>query len=519
MIITEAFHRGVLLFHTAVTGRHILASLDELNRTQWLDHHNLMDLQRVKLQQLLEYAYQYVPYYRRTFDQVGFIPGNLIDDPASFQKIPILNKSLIRESFLELQTTDPPRRRQLSKVTTSGSTGQPLIFMQDHTFRDNVTADIQRHLGWAGWKMGQSHAYIWGANFEETPEHKFRTRLIDWEWNRFLTNAFTLTDEKMAAFAERVRRQHPRILFGYASSLLRFAQFVRQRQYRDITFDGIISSAEVLPSGTRQVIEETFKGRVFNRYGTKELGGIACECEAHNGLHVSAENNLVEILCDGRTARQGEIGSFIVTNLNNWGMPFIRYSIGDEGSWDDSPSLGDSDSVSSSFSGSDRVSDIDSSSFSFSGSPSVSAKCSCGRSSPRLKAVEGRIVDQFVTRDGRSSWAGFAGDGYSSLLAQPSIKQFQIIQESLDKITVLIVREAKDGEIPSSILSQLEMRLRTAFGEDIVVEFQFPDQISLLPSGKHQYAISRISSNVSGSASDSSSFSEIYIQKNKPKGG
>ena len=58
-----------------------------------------------------------------------------------------------------------------------------------------------------------------------------------------------------------------------------------------------------------------------------------------------------------------------MTNLNNRGMPFIRYSIGDEGSW------------------------------------GAEGKCSCGRSSPRLKAVEGRIVDQFVTRDGRASWA------------------------------------------------------------------------------------------------------------------
>ena len=249
---------------------------------------------------------------------------------SCFNKLPILNKSLIRENFAELQTTEPQRRKQLSKVTTSGSTGQPLIFMQDHAFRDNVTADIQRHLGWAGWKMGQLHAYLWGANFEETTAHSLRTQLIDWEWNRFLTNAFTLTDEKMAAFAEQVQRQRPRVLFGYASSSAPFAQFVRQGPYQDMTFDGIISSAEVLPQAIRQVIEETFKCQVFNRYGTKELGGVACECEAHSGLHVSAENNLVEILKDDHPAQPGETGSIIVTNLNNWGMPFIRYSIGDE---------------------------------------------------------------------------------------------------------------------------------------------------------------------------------------------
>jgi phenylacetate-CoA ligase len=454
MTINETFRRGVLNLHTAVTGRHILDCLDELNRTQWLSYDNLMDLQRYKQQRLLEYAYQYVPYYHRIFDNAGFHPNDMRDNPASFHKLPILTKSMIRENFSELQTTEPQRRKQLSKVTTSGSTGQPLVFFQDHAFRDNVTADIQRHLGWVGWKMGQRHAYLWGGVFEETLSHSVRNRLIDWEWNRFLSNAFTLTEEKMAAFAEQVRRQRPRILFGYASSLLSFAQFVRQGSYPDITFDGIISSAEVLPEAFRQLIEETFKCRVYNRYGTKELGGVASECEAQNGLHVSVENNLVEILNDGHPVQPGEVGSIIVTNLNNWGMPFIRYSIGDEASWADG------------------------------------SKCSCGRLSPRLKSVEGRIVDQFVTRDGRASWAGFAGDGYSSLLAQPSIKQFQIIQESMDNIKVLLV---KDGEVPVSLLKRIERTMQAAFGEEITIEFEFPEKISPMPSGKHQYAISKLS--------------------------
>jgi phenylacetate-CoA ligase len=459
MDTNETFRRGVLYVHTVATGRHILACLDQLNRTQWLEDHNLIALQQGKLQRLLEYANQYVPYYRRTFAEVGFHPEDMRSDPGSFNKIPILNKSLIREHFSELQTTDPQRRKQLSKVTTSGSTGQPLVFMQDHAFRDNVTADIQRHLGWAGWRMGQLHAYLWGSNFEETIGHSLRTRLIDWEWNRFLTNAFTLTEEKMELFAKRVQRERPRVIFGYGSSLYQFAQFVRQKKYQGITFDGIISSAEVLPQAFRQVIEETFKCKVLNRYGTKELGGVACECEAQKGLHVSVENNLVEILCDGRQAVPGETGSIIVTNLNNYGMPFIRYSIGDEAAWNDA------------------------------------GPCTCGRSAPRLKTVEGRIVDQFMTRDGRTSWAGFAGDGYSSLLAQPNIKQFQIIQESLDKISVLLV---KDGEIPTPLLNRIERTLKTAFGEEVVVEFQFPDQIPLLPSGKHRYAISKVLVNSGG---------------------
>lgn len=443
---------GVLKLHERATGRHILARLGELNRTQWLGRDELESLQRSKLQQLVEYAYQYVPYYRRTFDQAGFHPDDLRRDPNSLRKLPILTKAIIHENLADMQTTEPERCQQLSRVATSGSTGHPLVFMQDHYFRDSVTADIQRHLGWAGWKMGHPHAYIWGANFEVTQSQSLRVRLIDWTWNRFVVNAFILNDEILAAFTQRVRRQRPRILFGYASSLHRFAQFVRQSPYPDITFDGIFSSAEVLLPAVRQFIEATFQCKMFDRYGTKELGGIACECPAHTGLHLSAENNYVEILCDGHPALEGETGDIIVTNLNNRGMPFIRYSIEDAGAWH------------------------------------TQEACSCGRAAPMLAGVEGRLVDSFKTQDGRTAWAGFAGAGYSGL-AHPAIKQFQIVQKSVD---LMLVRLVKDGEVPQSTLDELTRTFKTAFGDNVQVAFEFPDEIPVLPSGKHRYAISEL---------------------------
>jgi phenylacetate-CoA ligase len=452
MTMPPIVRRGVLKLHSFATGRKILQRLEELNRTQWLSPEELAALQREKLQRLVTYAYQNVPYYHRTFDEAGFHPDQLRRDPAYFQLIPILTKQSIHENFSELQTVERHRREQLCKVTTSGSTGQPLVFMQDSDFRDSVTADIQRHLGWAGWTMGQLHAYIWGANFEVDVAHSLRSRLIDWEWNRFLTNAFALTDEALFAFTKRVQEQRPHVLYGYASSLYRFAQYVNQSPYRGITFDGIISSAEVLLPAVRQVLEETFHCRVFDRYGTKELGGIACECDQHQGLHVSAENCRVEILRDDCPVEPGNPGSIIVTNLNNLGMPFIRYSVGDEGAWYDG------------------------------------AVCPCGRASPRLKTVEGRIVDMFQTRDGRAAWAGFAGAGYSCL-AHPSVKQFQVVQETLDKMVVRIV---KSGDLPASVLDELVHTIHIAFGDNVVVEFEFPDQIAVLASGKHQYAISKL---------------------------
>ncbi len=94
--------RGLLRLHQFSTGRHILERLDELNRTQWLGRDELMALQRAKLQRLVEYAYRYVPYYRRTFDKIRLPPGRTASRPRAFSTSPILTKAIVRENLEDL---------------------------------------------------------------------------------------------------------------------------------------------------------------------------------------------------------------------------------------------------------------------------------------------------------------------------------------------------------------------------------------------------------------------------------
>jgi phenylacetate-CoA ligase len=353
--MNSTLRRAALLVHQQISGRMILERLEEINRTQWLGREELLAIQREKLQRLLEYAYEYVPYYRRTFDQAGFHPQDPRKDPDCLSRLPILTKATIRENFQDLLTTEPERRRRLSKLSTSGSTGQPLVFMQDPDFRDYATASVQHHMSWAGWKLGDLHAIMWGAPLKSSLARKTRTTLLNWVWNRFQIDAFNLTDQSLAAFTKRVARQKPRLLFGYATSIYTFAQFVRQKPDQQIRFTGVFTTSESLLPPVRQFIEETFQCNVYNRYGSVELGGIACECAKHTGYHISPENHYIEIINNGRPALPGEVGEIIVTNLNNRGMPFIRYSIGDAGAW---------------YSGED---------------------CPCGRTSPMLASIEGDL--------------------------------------------------------------------------------------------------------------------------------
>ncbi len=442
-------HRQAIHLYQLATGRRILTRLDELNRTLWLSRDELLALQRNKLHRLLEYAYTYVPYYRRLFDQVGFKPADILADSTFFQKIPTLSKTLIRENFNDLLTTESRRRKQMKRDTTGGSTGEPLVFMIDNDVRDRMTAYLHHHLGWTGWQLGQPHAYIWGASFELKTSQSLRAKLMDWVLNRFATNAYVLSEESMSAFALQIRRRRPRLLVGYPSSLYRFAEFVRERGFDGIQFDAIVCSAEILYPTQRQFIESVLHGKMFDRYSTRETGPIAYECTAHKGLHVIVDNNYVEILKDGQPAEAGEAGEVIVTNLNNYSMPFIRYRTEDVAVW--------------------RAED----------------NCPCGRAHPMMEVMQGRRVDMFKTKDGRAVWGGFA----SLMFDMGGVKRFQLVQKSLDHVVVRIV---KDAPLDETRLAKIERTLHIALGNDVNVEFEFPDEIAVESSGKHRYTISEI---------------------------
>ena len=444
-----SLRRQAINLYGVATGRRILTRLNELEKTQWMSREELLALQQDKLYALLKYAYTFVPYYRCLFDQVGFQPNYILTDPDSFHKIPTISKKVINDNFDDLITADVKKHKRISRNSTGGSTGHPLFFMQDDNFRNYVTADIHRHIQWTGWQFGECHAYIWGADYEVRTQQALRTRLMDWALNRFLTNAFMLSETSMTKFVTEIRKRRPKVLFGYASALTRFADFVQKNGWDDIKFLGVISTAEVLYPDQREIMENTFGGMVLNRYGTRELGGVACECSQHKGLHVSVEDVYVEILRDGVPVPRGEEGDIVVTVLNNYAMPFIRYHIGDIGQLSDE-------------------------------------SCSCGRGLPLMQVVHGRATDLFKTKEGRA----IHGEFFTHLFYDiDEVKQFQIIQESYDDITVSLVERVP---LPSEKKIFIERAIKDVMNEDVNVSFEFLDAIPLKSSGKYRFTISNV---------------------------
>jgi phenylacetate-CoA ligase len=197
------------------------------------------------------------------------------------------------------------------------------------------------------------------------------------------------------------------------------------------------------------VLQRVFGAPVFNRYGTSELGGIACSCGHDPRLHMSALTHLVEVLrADGEPCGPGETGEVVITHLANRAMPLIRYRIGDLAV------------------------------------PGPTDPCRCGRTLPSIAEVSGRVLDAFVRSDGTVLSGSYVRSFYPST---KGLRQFQIVQLTPTRVQVrLVERPEIAGDVAQrrANVRVIEQHLQRALGRDCQATFEFLDEIPRERSGK-----------------------------------
>ncbi len=432
--------------------RKMLARLDALDAHQWLSAAEIRAVRQQSLLALLEYAHRFVPYYQNLFRSIGFQPADFAADPRAFQQIPPLTKSGIREHYDQLITTEPARRATLIRQKTGGTTGEPLWFNKDTTYRQYNVAYVYHNMKWAGWQLGRPQFWLWGhvPHDSETRDGQVsvRKRLSNFVANRFDADAFVITPAGMEKLARQMENKPDGIFWSYTSTAFQFARFLQERGHT-IRLKGVYVAAEPLFDYQRELIERVLGCPVFNNYSSIDTGAIARECDRHNGLHIATKNCHLEVLQDNAPVADGQAGEFVITTLLNYGMPLIRYKIEDWGRKSARP-------------------------------------CACGRGEPLLEVVEGRKIDLFKTRDGKIVYGAFAKDLLPTL---GNVKQFQIIQKSLD---LLIFRIVAVGPIDRQQMAFIETVSKGALGADVEVKFEFVNSLPATPTGKHRYLVSEV---------------------------
>ena len=281
--------------------------------------------QQERLQRLLQHAYHTVPYYRQQFDKAGFRASDArTDQPLP---LPVLTREHLRTASYSLRSSayKPENRRA---AATSGTSSAPIWFHRDvNAVRDKVA--LKLHLDtWSGFYTGDSAMMFWGVNCSPLRESNWRWRMYEGVFMRQapVPNGL-MGQEVLDRLRWRYEKQRPRVLYGRSSVLTAFASYLEERGIRHRP-QVVIATGEVLSGPNRRLLESAFRTIPFLYYGRRDVGMIAAECSEHEGLHFHPWGSHVEFDPIGES-RHGMVYRLLVTDLLNYGQPFIRYDTGD----------------------------------------------------------------------------------------------------------------------------------------------------------------------------------------------
>lgn len=432
-------------FETIVKRRRTFQHWRELDRSQWWTPAELASAQFRALQALVAHAFAHCPYYSESWERARLEPGRLgtLED---FSTWPVIDQQVVREHRARMRA-DVPGMRLISKAT-GGSTGVPLELDLDAGSHDRRVAASFRGYSWAGAGPGTKQLYLWGGAVGDLPGWK-RLKNLWYErlYRRRVLNCFHFGPDRVADFLEELRRYRPDVIVAYTNPLYEFARAIEESGLRPYAPRSIVVGAEKIHGFQRDVIERAFGAPVFETYGSREFMLIAAECERHSGLHVTMEQLLVEIVDDnGAPVPAGTEGHVVITDLYNYGMPFVRYMNGDRAIAGTRP-------------------------------------CACGRGLPVLQSIVGRRLDILTTGDGRT----IPGEFFPHFLKEfPAIRRFQVVQTGPDEIHLRVVlgpswTPADAGRVEREVRNLIGPRC--AFSIDPVAE------IALTGAGKHRVVV------------------------------
>jgi len=406
------------------------------------------ELQWRALMRLLQHAYDTSPFYRRRLDGAGLRPSE-ISSPTDLRQIPVLTRDDIRDRLPELSSRQY-RQDELVSAATGGTTDTPVPILRSLDSVREKFALLWQFNRWAGFRPGDKVLYLWGARQDFSENPSWRWRLYD----RFLMRRFwaptSLFNEKvLESYRQTLNRFRPRIIYAYPTPLTLFCEFLLscgRPHHRPIS---AICTAEPLLASQRQFIERALGCPVFERYGSREFGMIAAECEHHCGLHLNPAAAYIEYMPMQGSDVKG-LHEILVTDLLNYGMPLIRYRV--------------NDCVVPRESG-----------------------CPCGRGLPLLGRIEGRTTDTFRLATG-DVVPGVALTN-RVLKVCPGLQKVQVIQDTTADFRIRYVAgvgfEATD-------LDHLRSNLRNFFPADVRWAFERVPDIEREPSGKTRFCISHV---------------------------
>jgi phenylacetate-CoA ligase len=372
------------------------------------------------------YAAEHSPFYRELFRGAKDVPA--------LESVPTVDKRVVSERNLDFLCV--PRERVVEIVTTSGTTGQPLLWMLTDSDLRRLSTNERLSFECAG--LTASDTVLVATAMDRC----FIAGAAYWLGLRELGCATARVGPSSPAYVlEVMQRFQPTAIVAVPSFLRLIAAkaqetggVLRQGSVKKLVCIGEpIRDRSFALNATGRALESAWGAKLFSTYGVTELANSLCECEVGQGGHLHDQHLYVEVLDDdGRPLPNGEVGEVVATTFGVEAMPVIRYRTGDCAALFREP-------------------------------------CACGRTTPRLGPIVGR-KNQRLKFKGVSL---FPSALQAVLDETEGVEAFVIVvtagTELSDEIEVLIHGSASEAGLRELLQARTKItpRLRRASREEI----------------------------------------------------
>ena len=392
----------------------------------------LEDYQFEKCKELCVFAKNHSVFYKKHFEQNGFVPETM-QSVEDLYVLPPISKDDLRSHRDEITTQYSFKKLTLAE--TSGTSGQPLSFFRNEEWDSHNRAAMFRGYAWYGVRPWDRNGYFWGYNIDKS--QRWKTQLLDSLQNRF--RLFDYDEAHVRQFVEQLKGAT--FLSGYSSMIYEVAKIINELHIsNDFDLKMVKGTSEKIYPSYQEEVRKAFGQKMISEYGSCESGLIAYECPESGHMHINMENVVVEDVG----------GEIVVTNLLSRSFPIIRYRLGD--------------SIQLAPKG---------------------FRCPCGREHPVLLDVMGRVGKKIIGKSKTYPSLTFYYVFKNLMLTRQISLNYQAVQERPGHIVLKIEQNHPE------LLPCLEAELKRYFVDDLAFDIRWGEPLHTM-NGKLRDFITHI---------------------------
>ncbi|MDO4522661.1 MAG: hypothetical protein Q4B57_05880 [Eubacteriales bacterium] len=402
--------------------------------------------QNKKIHELMKAAYE-IPFYRERFDANGLTPDDF-HSSEDLAKFPVTTRADLRLWMQKEYEEHPKMHDRWDVLSTSGSSGVPLKFLQTQRESACVNANWIRVLMFAGYHPFTGKMF----SFETSHKHVDAKKGDSWVQKLGILRRRVVPENNCVGEGIRdvindMNEYAPDLVCFRRNCLVRMALYAKNngmtiRQPKIYT-----PVSEMVDDMTRKLLTETFGPGLMDAYGSSETGSCIIQLPGKKLYYICSDTHVVNIYDDeGRLADDGKV---IITTLFKKDFPIINYDIGD------------------------RATSVTKEGVRY------------------IKSIQGRVNDLVKHESGVESSALF-------LMKIPNgitgIAQFRFIEDSYHDMRIQLVKDPQnDAHTTEEIEEFFHQKMAELYGEEFRLHFEWMDVIPPDENGKMRCFTCRVS--------------------------